>query len=183
MMVVRNLLVLGPFLAILSARGTCFIYERFKFKIIKPLVITFILFLLTINGIWLIYAGESIRKNEPLTLIQNLDAYISKRPDTHFSVSPQVSQALAVLKKKTPKNINNHPSEKADVAIFLASEMFRHLGEPNIPANRRHLTTTWFGPYEVNFNYYPTWKGSNRILFMPMGQARDLGFPFLEGKN
>ncbi len=40
-------------------------------------------------------------------------------------------------------------------------------------ANRR-LVDRWFGPYEVNFHRYPTWKGDDRILVMPMQRARAL---------
>jgi hypothetical protein len=37
------------------------------------------------------------------------------------------------------------------------------------------MTTRWFGPMEVNFDYYPTWQGDERIVVMPLARARALG--------
>ena len=41
----------------------------------------------------------------------------------------------------------------------------------NWTANRFNYTVRWFGPYEVNFNYYPSWIGNDRIIVMPIESA------------
>ncbi len=67
------------------------------------------------------------------------------------------------------------PGGDADAALFLASEGMRPW-----TANRRRLVDRWFGPHEVNFNYYPTWQGDDRILLMPMDKARRLNVQALK---
>ena len=42
-------------------------------------------------------------------------------------------------------------------------------------ANRLNYTERWFGPYEVNFDYYPSWEGNDRILVMNRADAVMLG--------
>ena len=43
------------------------------------------------------------------------------------------------------------------------------------PGNQPGLATRIFGPWEVNFNYYPRWAGEDRILVMPLEKARRIG--------
>ena len=54
---------------------------------------------------------------------------------------------------------------RATVAVFA----LRELGS-EFPANRPHLFK-WFGPYEVNLSYYPSWEGQDRPLLLPMAKA------------
>ena len=52
---------------------------------------------------------------------------------------------------------------------------------PNLewPANIRNLTLRTSGPLEVNFNYYPTWEGNDRIVGMTFARAYDAGVDFV----
>jgi hypothetical protein len=56
------------------------------------------------------------------------------------------------------------PPEEGEEVVLYASEGYARLvgARPGFG-----LTRTWFGPYEVNFDYYPAWLGSDRIVVMP----------------
>jgi hypothetical protein len=47
--------------------------------------------------------------------------------------------------------------------------MSSEVGDPL--ANQRNLYTVLFGPYEVNFNYYPSWDGDSRVVAISMKNA------------
>ena len=42
-------------------------------------------------------------------------------------------------------------------------------------ANGRARIETWFGPREVNFDYYTSWCGHDRVLVLPTAHARVIG--------
>jgi hypothetical protein len=66
-----------------------------------------------------------------------------------------------------------HPlgAGQADFVLLYTDE---GMGRLEWPANRREQFTTWFGPQEVNINYYPTWEGDERILLLTVESARSL---------
>ena len=178
MMIVRNLLALGPFFAVLVARGIIFIYQKANYKILRGGLMMLVTFLITINAFWLVFASETIKSGNPNKYFQELGTYLKSHPNTRFSVSNKIWRNLVRMDGEPNQNVIRSHANKADQAVFLSSEMLNKVGMIRAPANRPWLTTTWFGPYEVNFNYYPGWKGSNRILVVPMKHAHELGFPF-----
>ena len=48
--------------------------------------------------------------------------------------------------------------------IFYASEAYGHIAGLR---TRHDLARATFGPLEVNFNYYPSWLGEDRIVVLP----------------
>jgi len=177
-MIVRNLLILGPFFTVLSARGIIFFAERLKYRFLRFSVAAGISLVLMVNASWLIYAGETIRAVDPNSVFKKLNTYVNSQSETTYSVSPKVWRFFGQFGKDPPQNIIRGSSIQSYEAIFFASEALQTVGEFNLPANRPGLTKTWFGPYEVNFDYYPTWRGSDRILVMSMPNAQAFGFPF-----
>lgn len=90
-------------------------------------------------------------------------SWVDAHPDTRFAVSAGVRRALARQRLAERPNVVDGAPWDADQAIFLASEEYaRVLGaRPGFG-----LTETWFGPYEVNFDFYPSWLGSDRVVVM-----------------
>jgi hypothetical protein len=43
------------------------------------------------------------------------------------------------------------------------------------PANFHGLSRGWFGPYEVNWDYYTSWIGDDRIVILDTARALKLG--------
>jgi hypothetical protein len=175
-MIVRNLLVVAPFLAILAARGMAFLWRHLGSKLLRVSLAVFVASLLAVNGLWLVYAAGTIQDRGTDRYIRELAAYIDAYPDTLFFVSDRVWPDLASIIESTASNVTRKPSQGADEVVFYASEI-PHPDRKNWPATGPNLVTTWFGPREVNFDYYPSWRGDDRILLMSVEQAAALGFP------
>jgi 4-amino-4-deoxy-L-arabinose transferase-like glycosyltransferase len=184
-LVVRNLLVITPFMAILAARGTAFLWEHLKLKgrtggligwlklnILQAGFATVILTSLLVNAGWLIYAAETIVDRKTDRFVREVAAYISTEKSERFLLSPRVRVHLSRLGLIQFPNVTDDPTQ-AEQAVFYASEGMKHW--PDWPANRPRLTNTWFGPYEVNFNIYPNWEGDDRIIIMSIAQAQEIG--------
>ena len=65
-------------------------------------------------------------------------------------------------------------------ADFVAVYAYEAMPNLEWPANLRRLTVRTFGPLEVNFNYYPTWEGNDRIVLMTFERACSVGVDFVE---
>jgi len=47
------------------------------------------------------------------------------------------------------------------------------------PANDPFSAEQTFGPLDMNFDWYPTWIGSQRVVVMTLENARNIGAPFV----
>lgn len=163
-MIVRNYLVLIPFFAILSSRGCIFLYSKLRYRYHRILFSMFIVALLLINAFWLIKAANSIRIRNRVNYIEQLVRYIDRRQNILFFVSRPVEKALISFDRKMRPNVIRSFSNKAKASIFYSFELNSC---ESCLANKFNYTWLWFGPYEVNFNYYPDWGGDTRIIVMP----------------
>ena len=183
-MVVRNLLVIVPFMAVLAARGTIFTWERLKLGVAGRAVgsvhlnlvqLGFAALMLTafsINAGWLVYTAQTIADRNTDRFVREAAAYISANGGQQFFLSPRVRAHLTTVGPIQLPNVTDDPT-RADEVILYAHEGVRRWQD--WPANRFWLTTTWFGPYEVNFNVYPNWWGDDRIIVVPMARAKQIG--------
>ncbi len=169
-MVVRNLLVLAPFLAILSARGAAWVAEGLPLRALRLALSAVILTMLTANALFLARAAETIRHRENDRFVRALARHIDERPGAQFLVSQRIWDQLASTDGKARPNVSLALSPETDAVVVYAFEAMRAIVE--WPANVRRLTMATFGPLEVNFNYYPTWLASDRILVMSVEEAR-----------
>jgi hypothetical protein len=183
-MVVRNLLVLAPFLAILAAHGAAWLWSRLgaarrragdRGRAINAGRIALAASLVTallVNAAWLWQAASSIRERKTDDFAREALAYVRERSNTTFYLTPRVQTHFALLGAGPLANISPDPSQ-AEHIVFYAHEGVRRYQD--WPANRRRLTERWFGPYEVNFNIYPNWWGDDRIVVMRAATAKALG--------
>lgn len=171
-MILRNLLVIVPFFAILSARGIVLVWERLRIKYIKISLAVIVTTFLVINAIWLFHAAETIYNRSSERFAREAAVYIDNHPESRFFVSDKVWSDLENLGENNFSNITRDPLDGADKALFFTSE---GMTPAEWPATRRNLTITWFGPLEVNTDYYPNWQGYDRIMLMYMEQAQEIG--------
>ena len=182
-MVVRNLLVVIPYLAVTAARGAAILWGclrrmssatfevgRAELNLPQTAFALIILASLLVNCGWLVYATETIVDRHTDRFINEVAHYISADSGRRYFLSPRVRVQLATLFSQRAPNITDDPAQ-ADQVIFYASEGLKSWKD--WPANRPWLTT-WFGPHEVNFNIYPNWWGDDRILVMSMRKVRSL---------
>jgi hypothetical protein len=169
-MIVRNLLILLPFFAILSAHGMAYLYARYAWSPrLRTLFAGFVAVLLLINLRWAIAATASIEDKDTTNYIEQVRQYMAQRNTTTFWVSTSVYRDLTHAHQSPPPNVTAAMPD-ADLAIFSSGEV----GEYEWHANHSSYTRTWFGPHEVNFNYYPSWTGDKRIVVMPVHHALQL---------
>jgi hypothetical protein len=181
-MVVRNLLVIAPFMAVLAARGAGFLWKKisevppwhlnrkFMLNPIKVGFGAFIVVSITANAGWLIYAAETIVDRNTNRFAREAVAYIKANTDGNFFLSPLVQIHLSVIDSPQISNLTNDLSQAKDIVLY-ASEGTRRWHD--WPANRPWLTKKWFGPREVNLNMYPNWWGDDRILIISVSKARE----------
>lgn len=163
-MMVRNDLLLFPFLAVLCAWGVAatwnwnfFRSNTFARAVLAATIFSALLF----NFSWLYAAGETISRKLTVDWTQKLDSYVLENKDTTFYLSPGVR---SVIDTNGFPNVVRDP-QQADKLIFVFSEV-------NFPVgNRPNVYDPIFGPYEINMDYYPSWMEDDRIMVMPMEDA------------
>ena len=171
--IVRNFLLLAPFLALLSARGLAEALLRLRWPAARVGLAIVLGCALVANAAWLISAGESIRRRDYGAEALEAVAYVRNHPGTRFRVSPRVASLAAERGVSLPPNANAQGN--ADEVVFFAkTEGAPH---PLWTGNDPWLTRAVFGPREINFNYYSTWEGYDRVVVMTLAKARAAGAP------
>jgi hypothetical protein len=180
-MVARNLLVLVPFLAVLAARGVVTVWnwtlvipsqERRTAGFARGILCAVIIMTLSVNIGWLVYAAGTIVDRHSTRFAGNAIKHIEQESWNRFYLSPLVRVHLEQVAQDMPTNVTSEVGE-ANRVLLYASEGLPHWQD--WPANRPDLTERWFGPYEVNFNFYPNWWGDDRIIEVTSQRASELG--------
>ena len=116
-----------------------------------------------VNGYWLVTTSNSIRNERPGKQLEQLAGYIEKHPHSIFLISKGVKEKLDRWKSFDWPNVVFTKSGSIDFNILDSSEI--EFSERK--ANHHDYTVTWFGPYEVNYNYYPNYHIQNdRLVVM-----------------
>jgi hypothetical protein len=177
-MIARNLLVVVPFLAVLAARGVGVCAAALgRHRSGRALLIAGVGGPMLIDAAWLFEAAQSIRDPRPPE--RDLLTYLSRPSARECVVSPRLRAALAGAVPNAsalPAALRSSRAEAAEWAAFYASDV----GSANgWTGNRRDATLRTFGPLDVNFNYYPSWRGHDRIVLMRVEDTRGLRLPLL----
>jgi 4-amino-4-deoxy-L-arabinose transferase-like glycosyltransferase len=186
-MLVRNLLVVAPFLAVLASRGAAALWswrrvggqsahEPRAARAVRAVFVVALVLALVVDVGWLWHAASTIRERKTDHFAREALAYVRAQEHTAFYVSPRVLTHFAVLGAGPLSNIVPDPAHAGEV-MFYAQEGVRRFQDWR--ATRLHLTKRWFGPYEVNFNIYPNWWGDDRIVVMTAANAQSLGLPIV----
>lgn len=153
-MIVRNLLYILPFFAVLAAIGFDYlsnIIQKFKpgyaFRAI-------IIIMLIYSCTQVIAASLTIKNKSRFNVARELEKYMKANNDMEFILSSKVSSRL-----KVPKSTNIDPSENSYLVFFKSEVPFQLY-----TANKRDQFTEIIGIEDINFDYYPTWCGEDRII-------------------
>ena len=163
-MMVRNDLLLFPFLAILSGRGMTVLWNTRFFqanRMAKAILAFGVISGLLLNFNWLFASSQTISEKLTTDWSQKLQSYLLANQETSFYLSPRAS---ALIDANGLANVVDDPSS-ADKLVFVFEEVNHAL------ANRPNVYDPVFGPYEVNLDYYPSWLEDERIVVMPMNKA------------
>ena len=168
-MFVRNILVTVPFLAVLAARGTIFIWNELEFKPYRLLYAATVTGMLAVNFFWISYSAGTILDRNTDRFVYELIDHIESHPDQLFLLSQRTEDTIK--KTGSPLPINTTLSQDSRADIFVNYYYESQLEEPAFwPIGRRNAAPQWIGPFEVNFNYYG-WEGDDRFLLIPMDTA------------
>jgi hypothetical protein len=163
-MVVRNLMVLLPFLAILAARGLALIVDRVPERTAQIAVGAVVLVLMAANGAWLVTAAESIADRGEIDHRRNIARYLLDKPEQEFFLSYGAYGAIR-------SSLDDYPNVtvdrgQVDRIMILTSDLGKWYG------NRWGVYDMVSGSFEVNLEYYPSWRGDAKV-FAVSPQAAD----------
>ncbi|MDM8554068.1 glycosyltransferase family 39 protein [Desulfococcaceae bacterium HSG7] len=169
-MVVRNLLILFPFISILSAKGISFFFQSLPKNLYKIIFSGFVALMLVVNLVWLVVSAEKIHNRKFINHQKNIISYLGNHPDQNFLLSKNVKTLLDNQSGYFSNVVND--AKKADYIIFSSSDIVKWV---KYIANRRGLYKVVSGIYEVNLDYYPSWRGDLRILATDVKTGKQLG--------
>jgi hypothetical protein len=163
-MIPRNYLVLAPFLAVLAARGIVVLVRGLPRGAARGAALAGVAALLLLDAAWLVHAAESIRVEDKSVFVRELASYLDEHPDTRYAASGTILRHLRQQGGAPRSHVAALSLDEADEVVVYASEAYGHL----VGLRTRHdLTRATFGPLDVNFNYYPSWLGEDRIVVLP----------------
>ncbi len=172
-MIVRNLLVLIPFLMILAARGfSVFLNFIPPTNRRRNLGVVLLVFYLMVNGSWLFRAGISIWDRNRSNDLKQVGEYLNSQSDKLF-VFGELKGELEASVYLVSSNITGTVGE--DVSrVVLERSIATNNRDVSWVANHPFTFEKVFGSQEVNLNYYPTWKANDHIVIMTLENAANL---------
>ena len=116
------------------------------------------------------YPNKNFRDQQISELFEFLDKNISK----HYVFSAMLDKEIKSRGLQTPDNVISIYEEDA-YAVYYSREPFKEPDKVHlftVGANRfNHYQLLPSGPHDVNFTYYPTWPGPNRIVIAPLKET------------
>jgi hypothetical protein len=174
-MIVRNLVATTPFIAILAALGLSFVVSLLPTGRATTLVLATLSALMVISGLYFgVRAAEAIAHRRGRDELRELRAFIAEHPDWTVVPSKRLAARLGLPFAAEPELDGGNSwiafstAEIAERSLWISNRVdYRLL--PNAPR-------------EVNFRYYPSWRGDERVVLAPLDDvagtrlAMSLGF-------
>ena len=159
-MFVRNLLLVMPFAAILSARGAGLVWDLCRARPARLALAAGLTAIVGANIGFTYYAARTIGNDTTERLARAVEGYIEGRPELVFQLSPRVDALLQEHGAQPGAHVRREPDETADVIALFPLEI-RTQGY--WPSNDPDLKDT-LGPLSVNYDYYATWWSRHVIM-------------------
>lgn len=173
-LLVRNYLLLAPFFALALAAALGAFVAWLPHRALRVLVFTGLAAIGLANGAYLVSAAESIRHASVEDDVRQALEYVARSPTSQFRLSPRVRDIANAERVPLPPNARGR---RADHVVFIAPDEGPYAFD--WPANDPFAVERTFGPREINFDWYPTWQGSRRVVVMTSENARGIGLPML----
>lgn len=162
-MIVRNLLLLLPFLAVLAARG----FEAAAAFMHRPVLrsaLRILPFLVVVASlVWQIDSGEALRHRRDRDVVLETRAWLDHRADRHIRFSPALAERIP------SPSISTQVFDDGDTLLLFATSEIDSL--MLLPANLR-IYQSVSGLPDVNVTAYPDWAGEEKVLAIPVAVAR-----------
>jgi hypothetical protein len=175
-MIVRNYMVLIPFLAFFSAAGFMWLTEWISNRFRPALVAVWLIMGAGVvyNGFFIGKAAESIvRLKTPESFFIQLESWIRGHPQTNYVFSEGVATFWREqYRKPLPNNVVRKSRRSKNFQVVFFSREFPKYWRYYL-VNRHNYTRKVIGSLDVNFNYYPEWP-NEKIVLMDARFARKL---------
>jgi hypothetical protein len=170
-MIVRNYLVVVPFLSLLTARALAELVARMPRSWLRYGTAALFGMLGVAHATFLVRAAASIRHPDTKRDVRQAIEHVRHHPDQTFSLSRRVLALAAAQRLELPKNVA--PRERAERVVFFArtegpSPFAWHTNDP-------WLADAVFGPLEMNFFWYSSWSGADRVVVMKTARVKSMG--------
>ncbi len=174
-MIVRNLLLVTPFLALCAARGATALYELAPWRPWRLAVALALAAACAVNVRDLAHAAEGIAARRTVTWVDHLARALRADPAGRYQVSPRVAEGLREGLGSLPPNARLEPARGQRGVVVLLSEYTEDERNESWGPPRPHALT-WFGTREVNLDDYPTWRATvDRAVLLTDAQAAHFG--------
>lgn len=170
-MVVRNLLILTPFMAILAACGAGWLRRLARPRPARIAVTAAIAGLVGFNAFAVYESSAAIRSRMSLRPLQQAASYAEARANTGLYVSPRVIKLWRRFGIPVPSGLEADVTAARELLLYSDEAMAR---SRDWPANDPFMIARSFGAGDVNLNYYPTWRGDSSILLLTAAKAREI---------
>jgi hypothetical protein len=164
-MIIRNLMIVFPFWAILAGRGVFYIGEQINSSTVRRVLLAGAAALLVVNIGWLFFAAQTILDRVTERYTNEFLKYLREDPDTHYYVTAAIAATLGA-QANAPNIIVGPPPDDEGVIVYYSRTNNRLC----VTANRPETFIRIFGPREVNYPYYTSWEGDDRIIMLDADQ-------------
>jgi hypothetical protein len=162
-MIVRNLLMVVPFLALATARGITLIATKAG-RPAGRIVYATTGILLAVNLGWELYAARQIKqRHHPEYFAKRFADYVQRSPGDTVLISSRLAAALHDASVSVPANVVSDPAAPHNKVAFYQTEAVETRWE-TWPSNAWGLYDRVFGSMEVNPEAYTTFIGNDRII-------------------
>ncbi len=175
-MIVRNLQIIVPFLAIFFSYGVGSLRAHFWGRHCVLVLVPVFIFG---NYLWLYNSTLSLRDSAAGDYISEAYEYLKSSDSVEkYWLSPKVTAGFAAAGFEPLDAARASTFEEANFVALFTDEV----QGTSWVANRFGYFTRVFGPLDVNLNYYPTWAsgrdgpGVARIVILPSERAKLLSF-------
>jgi hypothetical protein len=153
-MFVRNLLVLMPYGAILSARGFGVVWDHCRQPVVRGVFSALVVVAVGVNADAVLTAAEDVDTYTPEGQLAEVYDYLEATPEHRYQLSPVLAQLLKKYEYKTLEHTTKRPDKSAEYLVALQNEL---LEQGYWPSNDPGLLVRAFGPPSANYDYYSTW--------------------------
>ncbi|MBF0175260.1 MAG: hypothetical protein HQL63_00205 [Magnetococcales bacterium] len=173
-MIVQRHLVLFPYLCVLTARGAVVTAAALQpFRRLRHMVIGAVILSLCFNMVWQNDSARAIAVRNDANQPQEVRTYMEKHGNNKFLLTPSVIKLLNLSADSLPPHVTQDGG-KADQVLFQSKEI-ESLGSNWIAQKPGTYTIVSPQLFEVNWDYYPGWRGDNRVIAVERQTARHIG--------
>ena len=184
LLLVRNLEVLLPFLAIGFGLGMHALLAGAGARGLRRAAALAFALALLCNAQFLLHADATILGRRSINIGATIERWVDASDEPVF-LAP-TARALTASRTEAwlaAGKLVDDPA-RAKEALILPADFEKMVALPDLPIERVRANRPWIyrplpeGPWEVNYSYYPTWRGDERALVIDADYYREFaGLP------